>query len=152
MADEKAALLEQMERQRFLPITKETLSLYRSYQTLIDQHDPDELSQLLFYEGEYFFRTGDFNQSLSFLTRCLQAPKGASLHYLDVLSYNLIGLIYSYLGQEAIAISYLLLAKTISTDLKLARECTVCCTNLGLIYGHLEVYDTALDYLKQALS
>ncbi len=152
MADEKTSLLEQMERQRFLPITKETLSLYQSYQALIDQHDPDELSQLLFYEGEYFFRTGDLNQSLSFLTRCLQAPKSASLHYLDALSYNIIGLIYSYLGQETIAINYLLLAKTISTDLKLARECTVCCTNLGLIYGHLEVYDTALDYFEQALS
>lgn len=152
MTNEKTALIEQMEKQRFLPITKETLSLYQSYSALIDQHDPDELSQLLFYEGEYFFRVGDLNQSLSFLTRCLQAPKSSSLYYLDALSYNIIGLIYSYLGQETIAIDYLLQAKTLSTDLKLARECTVCYANLGLIYAQLEVYDTALDYFGQALS
>lgn len=151
ITNEKTALIEQMEKQRFLPITKETLSLYQSYGALIDQHDPDELSLLLFYEGEYFFRLGDLNQALSFLTRCLQAPKSTSLYYLDALSYNIIGLIYSYLGQETIAINYLFQAKTLSTDLKLTRECAVCCTNLGLIYGQLEVYDTALDYFNQAL-
>lgn len=152
MTNEKTALIEQMEKQRFLPITQETLSLYQSYGALIDQHDPDELSYLLFYEGEYFFRLGDLNQSLSFLTRCLQAPKNASLYHLDALSYNIIGLIYGYLGQETIAIDYMLQAKTISTDLQLPRECAVCCTNLCLLYAQLEVYDTALSYFTEALS
>lgn len=152
MTNEKTALIEQMQKQRFLPITKETLSLYQSYAALIDQHDPDELSLLLFYEGEYFYRLGDINQSLSFLTRCLQAPKNAALYYLDALSYNLIGLIYNNLGQETIAIDYLLQAKAISTDLKLTHESAICCTNLGLVYGQMGVYDIAQDYLAQALS
>lgn len=152
MTNEKTALIEQMKKQRFLPITKETPSLYHSYRALIDQHDPDELSQLLFYEGEYFFRLGDLNQSLGFLTRCLQAPKSTSLRYLDALSCNIISLIYNFLGQETIAISYLLQAKAVSIDLKLMHECAVCCANLGLIYAQLDVCDTALNYLEQSLS
>lgn len=152
MTNEKTVLIKQMENQRFLPITDETLHLYRSYSALIDQHDPDELSYLLFYEGEYFFRMGDLKHALSHLTRCLQAPKSSNLRYLDALSYNIIGLIYSYLGQESISISYLRQAMTLSADLRLEREYAVSCANLGLIYGQLNLYDTALNYFDQALS
>lgn len=150
MTNEKTAFIQKMEKQRFSPITGDTLPLYQAYRALIDPHDPDELSYLLFYEGEYFFRTGSFNRSLSHLTRCLQAPKSASLKYLDALSYNIIGLIHSYLGQESIAVGYLLQAKAASSELHLAWESAVCCANLGLIYGQLEVYDTALSYYNQA--
>lgn len=152
MTNEKAVLIKQMENQRFLPITDETLRLYQSYSALIDQHDPDELSYLLFYEGEYFFRLGDLKRSLSYLTRCLQAPKCSGLQYLDALSYNIIGLIYGYLGQESISISYLHQALTLSDDLHLDWECAVSCANLGLTYGLLDLYDTALTYFNQALS
>lgn len=152
MTNEKTVLIKQMENQRFLPITDETLRLYQSYSALIDQHDPDELSYLLFYEGEYFFRLGDLKHSLSHLTRCLQAPKSSDLQYLDALSCNIIGLIYSYLEQESVSISYLRQAIALSADLHLERQCAVSCANLGLIYGQLDLYDTALGYYDQALS
>ena len=152
MTKEKTALIEKMEKQRFLPITEETLSLYQSYNEMIDRHDPDELSYLLFYEGEYFFRLGDFEQSLNHLTRCLQAPKSEELRYLDAYSYISIGLIYCHLNQETIAINYLLQAKALSEKLGCKRQYIVCCINLGLIYSRLEVYDTALNYYDEALS
>lgn len=152
MTNEKLTLIQQMEEQRFKPVTQETLSLYHAYGAIIDQHNPDDLSHLFFYQGEYFFRIGDLNQSLSFLARCLQAPKSPSLRHLDALSYNIIGLIYSYLGQETIAIDYLIQAKNISLELNLPRECAVCYANLGLIYGQLEAYENALAHFEQALS
>lgn len=150
MTKEKTELIQKMEEHRFLPITQETLSLYRVYDSLIDHHDPDELSYLHFYEGEYFFRIGDFRHALNFLTRCIHAPKSTDLKYLDASSYNLIGLIYNYLGQENIAITYLLLAKSISNELQSAWGAAVACTNLGQIYAQLEIYDTALSYYNQA--
>lgn len=150
MTNEKTAFIQQMERQRFLPITEETHRLYETYAAHMDPHDPDELSYLLFYEGEYFFRIGDFDQSLNHLARCLQAPKNSSLKYLDARSYNIIGLIYGYLGQESIAINYLLQGKSVSNELHMAWEAAVCCANLGLIYSQLESYDTALSYYNQA--
>lgn len=152
MTNEKAVLIEQMEDQRFLPITDETLHLYQAYSALIDQHDSDELSYLLFYEGEYFFRIGDLKHSLNHLTRCLQAPKSSALQYLDALSYNILGLIYGYLGQESISISYLRQALSLSDALHLDRESAISCASLGRTYGHLDLYDTALSYFDQALS
>ena len=98
MTNEKTLLVQKMEKQRFLPISEETLSLYESYSACIDKQDPDELSYHLFYQGEYFFRVGFFDRALNFLNRCLQAPKSSALHFLDVRSYNIIGLIYSYLS------------------------------------------------------
>lgn len=151
MTNEKTAFIQQMEKQRFLPITGDTQRLYDSFREQIDGHDPDELSYLLFYEGEFYYRTGDFNQSLNYLNRCLQSPKKAFLKYLDARSYNIIGLIYSYLGQENIAISYLIFSKTLCDELQLGHESTICSINLAGIYGQLEVFDTALDHYAQAL-
>lgn len=150
--NEKSALIEQMEKQRFLPITEETPHLYQKYSSVIDQHNPDELSRLLFYEGESRFRAGYFNEALNRLSRCLQAPKSDELKVLDALSYNIIGLIYSYLGQESIAINDLLHCKSLSSDLGFYRELAVSCINLGLIYSQLEDYDTAMSYYNLALS
>lgn len=152
MTNEKTVLIQKMEKQRFLPISEETLSLYETYRSCIDQYDPDELSYHLFYQGEYFFRVGNFNQALNFLNRCLQAPKSNALHYLDVRSYNIIGLIYGYLAQESIAINYLNLAKSMSQTLSLDRETAACCINLGHIYSQLDIRDTALSYFKEALT
>lgn len=152
MINEKAACMEQIKEQRFLPITKDTFRLYQNYRSLMNPHDPDELSYLLFYEGEYYFRIGSLHQALEHLIRCLQAPKSQALKYLDARSYNVIGLIYSYLEQESIAISYLLQGKAISDEFHLERESAVCSANLGLIYGQLKVYDTALSCYEQALA
>lgn len=150
MSNTKTDLIQKMEQQRFLPISKETISLYRVYESMIDLHDPDELSYLHFYKGEYFFRIGDLRQSLKLLTRCVHAPKSASLKYLDALAYNIIGLIYNYLGQENIAITFLLLAKSLAGELHLAREAAVCCANLGQIYSQIDSYEIALSYYNQA--
>lgn len=151
MIEDKTILLEKMNKQRFLPITEDTFTLYQEYSSAIDPHDPDELSYLLFYEGEYYYRIGDFNKALGYLTRCLQAPKKSALKYLEALSYNIIGLIYSYLGQETIAINNLLQCKALCEDLQNERILAICNINLGLIYNQLENYDIALNYYDYAL-
>lgn len=152
MTDEKTALLAQMKKQRSLPLSDETHFLYESYAACIDSHNPDELSCLLFFEGEYFFRIGDFNTALHHLFRCIQAPKSASLKYLDALSCNIIGHIYGYLGQETIALNHLLQAKSISDELHRPLEAATCCASLGCIYQQLDLYETALNYYEEALS
>lgn len=152
ITSEKSALLEQMKKQRFLPITEETFRLYESYAAAIDSRDPDEISQLLYYKGEHFYRIGNLKKSLDYLARCLQAPKSRELRYLDALAYNIIGLIYSFLGQESIAINNLLECQAISSSLHLDRESAVCCVNLGLIYSQLSDYPTALTYYDHALT
>lgn len=151
MTDEKLTLMEQIRKQRFLPITDNTYSLYGQFRALMDSHNPDELSFLLFHEGEYYFRVGNFDSALNHLTRCLSGPKQDSFRYLDALSYNIIGLIYSFLGLYHISLNYLLQFKSICSELHLTRENAICHANLSLIYGKLEAYDVALDHLDRAL-
>lgn len=150
MTNDKTALLEQMKKQRLLPITEKTFQIFKSYSSAIDSHDPDELSHLLFYEGDVYFRLGEFRKALSRLTRCLQAPKSRELKYLDAQSYNTLGQLYSYLGQETIAINYWLQCRFLCEDLHLDMELAICCLHLGLHYDQLENYDTALKYYDLA--
>lgn len=151
MTNDKFALMEQIQKQRFLPITDRTDSLYEQYYTLIDAHNPDELSFLLFHRGEYYFRIGNFELALNHLTRCLSAPKQDSFRYLDALSYNIIGLIYSLLELHHISLSYLLRYKSICSELQIARETAICNANLSLIYSELDSYDIAVELLDKAI-
>ncbi|MFR4352362.1 MAG: GGDEF domain-containing protein [Roseburia sp.] len=152
MTEETADLISQMEKQRFLPISEDTPRLYQVFARHIDQNNPDELSLLLFFQGEYFFRIGDFTRALKHLSRCIQAPKSASLKHIEALSYNVMGSIYALLGQESIAVSHLLQAKSMSVELALSSEAAISCANLGLFYQQLKIFDTALTYYEQALS
>lgn len=151
MTDEKTALLKQMEQQRSLPITRETSKLYDTYHAIIDVHNPDELSCFLFYKGEYFFRTGNFIEALNYLSRCLQAPKHDAYIRFDVLSYNIIGLIHTYLRQEVIAINNLMRGKALSSKARMAREFSICCGNIGNLYSYLADFDNAIQYYNLAV-
>ena len=152
MTNEKLTLMEQIRKQRFLPITNETPTLYERFNCLVDTHNPDELSFLRFHEGEYYFRIGDFDQSLEHLTRCLSAPKSGEYRYLNALSYNIIGLIYGLLDMQHVSLNYLLLFRSMCQELQLTREAAICYINLSLIYGELDAYDIALTNLDTALS
>lgn len=150
-ANQKVALLERIKQQRFLPITEQTPLIYQQYSQLIDSRNTNEVAELLFYEGEYFFRIGDLTQALRYFSRCLQAPKKDSFGYLDALSYNLVGMVYMHLGQEAIAQNDFLRCRSISKEQGLSHEYSVSCVNLGTLYQELENYDDALACYDLAL-
>lgn len=151
ISDNKNILLQQIKEQRFLPITEETPQIYQRYYDLIDSQNPDELADILFYQGEYFFRIGDLDHALGNLSRCLQAPKKDAFSYLDALAYNLVGLIYVHLGQESIALNDFLKCRAISEEKGLFHELSACCVNLGSLYRELEDYDHALANYELAL-
>lgn len=151
MTANKKDLLEQMEQQRTLPITEETFSLYQAYQDLIDPRNPNELCLLFFYQGECYYRLGNFKKSLRFLTRCLKAPKKESFKHLDALSYRIMGMINCYLGSETIALSYIQQCRSVSEELHLKKELISSYIDQGFIYYFLlEDYDNSLDSLNTA--
>lgn len=151
MEHEKELLIEQMKRQRFSPITGETAALYQKYNSIIDPHDPDEISQLLFYEGEYYFRIGNLNKAQQCLSRCISAPKNSSLRYLDALSHHLMGLLYMYLDQESVAYTNLMKSIRINRECKLSLELAVSYISLGRLYSGLGDHEKSIDYGKKAL-
>ena len=54
----KEKLLEQIEQSRFQPLNQRSYDLCQDYMNSINSHDPTDLSGLLFYEGEYYFKSG----------------------------------------------------------------------------------------------
>ena len=151
MTNEKELLLRQLEEQRFLPVTKVTEALYKKYALLVDFSDPDDISRLLFYEGEYYYRSGNITKALRSLSRCIQAPKSADLKRLEAKAHNLTGLIYYYLGQEALAKSNFLDYLKMAQDHHFTSDVSIAYTNLGLLHASLEDYETALDYETKSL-
>ncbi len=149
---DKETLIEELKRQRFLPITENTYQLYKDFAEVVDSHNPEELSQLLFYEGEYFFRTGSFHEAISCLTRCIKAPKQRDFKILDALSYNILGLTFRFLEQDAAAISNYRMCRSISERCGFEAELVSSCINLGALHASLENYDAALEHFDLALS
>lgn len=152
MTTKKEDLLKQMDAQRFAPITAKTYQLYETYSSLIDIHNPNDLAYLLFYKGEYFFRVGNFNDALSSLSRCLQAPKDAEHKQLDALSYSIMGLIYSYLGQENIALHHFRQSQELCMEYHFEQYLCVCYANIALLYFQLQDYKTSLHYFQTAIT
>ena len=118
----------------------------------VDPHNPDEISQQLFYKGEHYFHNGDFNKALQHLLRCISAPKSASFRYLDAQALNLTGLIYIHLGQEAIAHYNLIKSANICQELGLSAELAFSYINLGYLYSSVGNYEKAMEYEKKAFS
>lgn len=147
---EKDLLLEQMKQQRVLPITEASFTLYQNYRSCIDTHNADDWAYYLFYLGECYFRIGNFRKALGLLTRCLNVSKSRDLEYLDVFSYHIIGLINAYLGNETIAIHYMLQCRTMSEELHLRNELISSYINQGIVYYELGDYENALNYLNTA--
>lgn len=148
----KETLIEEMKRQRFLPITENTFQLYKDFAAIVDSRNPEELAQLLFYEGEYFFRIGSFDDATNCLTRCINAPKQKAFKRLEALSYNILGMISHFLGLEAVAINCYYMCRSISEAYGFTNELMISCINLGSSHTMLENYDTALAFFDEALS
>lgn len=148
--NEKEALLARMREQSTLPITDHSDAVFKQYRDLIDPCNSDDLSQLLYYEGIYYFRIGNFSQALNALAHCLHAPKNSSLQYLDASAHNVIGLIHSYLSQEVIARDEFMASIRICQKNKLYEELAIAYSNLGFLYSSLGSYKEALRYCKEA--
>ncbi len=148
----KEKLLEQIEQSRFQPLNQGSYDLCQDYMNSIDSHDPTDLSRLLFYEGEYYFKSGGFSTALNHLSRFLQSPGLGSLGQLEALSYLISGRIYGFLGQEPLAVNYFLQCQSISAAADIRHEYISSSLALCCSYQDLEDYTTALHYCELARS
>lgn len=147
---EKDTLLKQIIAQRTLPITEASFTLYQNYRDCIDARNHNDMASYFFYTGECYFRIGNFEKSMGFLTRCLKLSKDTEHQYLDVLCYHIMGLINSCLENESIALNYILQCRTISEELHLRYELIASYVNEGIIYYDLGDFETALQCFNSA--
>lgn len=148
----KEILLEQIEQSRFQPLNQGSYDLCQNYMNSIDSHDLADLSRLLFYEGEFLFKSGDFSAALNHLSRFLQSPGLHSLGPLESLACLISGRIYGFLGQEPLAVNYFLQCQSISAAAEIRHEYISSSLALCCAYQNLEDYTNALHYCELAHS
>ena len=117
----------------------------------IETTNTDELVDLLYREGEGYYRKGQFQSALDALLRCLRAPKEANGKAYDARCYYQLGVIYGCLEQETLSKENLLKALKLCTELDIKKEAILCYMSLGFLHEKLKDYEQALGYMSKTL-
>ena len=115
----------------------------------IETTSTDELVDLLYREGEEYYKLGQFQKSLDALLRCIRAPKDGNVREYDAKSYYLLGVIYGCLEQEPLSKENLLKSLSLCEELSLQKEMILCYMSLGFLYEKLRDYEQALAYMEK---
>ena len=117
----------------------------------IETTNTDELVDLLYREGEEYYRQGQFQNALDALLRCIKAPKNAEGKTYDAKCYYRLGVIYGCLEQETLSKENLLKALKLCSELGIKKETILCYMSLGFLHEKLKDYEQALDYMSKTL-
>lgn len=117
----------------------------------IDLTKMDETAKQLFMESETYYYKGLFLKALDTLMRCIRAPKSETYRILNVKSCNMLGLIYSCVGQETLSKENLIKALALGREYGETESMIQSYMNLGFLHQKLGDLETALEYEKQAL-
>ncbi len=126
----------------------EMLDTYDRY--LENSHTSDELAEAAFLRGEAAFRMGRYHDTVNALTRCLGIETTPEFSYLEADAYNMLGMLFSFVGYEAVALdSYLSGIESAKRNRNLQEQVSAL-LNTGLLYQGLKDYRKAMTYFKKA--
>lgn len=111
----------------------------------------EEMANGLYFAGEACFRRGEFKEALELFLRCVKAPKHASSKLSEAKCYQLLGLIYGYLGQEMLSKENLLKSLNLSRENGYVKEITVSYMSLAFLHAKFNDLKQALSYQEKAL-
>ncbi len=117
----------------------------------IDAGNTDEIASQFYQKGENYFKAGQFQKALDMLLQCVRTPKAPALIRLDVMSYNLLGVIYGYLGQEILSKENFLKALEIGRECGYQRNMILSYIDLGYLHEKLNDLEAALSYESEAM-
>lgn len=145
---------------RFTSIKSELFEYLKQYQELCKKDkDEDGLSCAYFYHGEVCFRLGKSEECIFFLNKSLFYPKKKENIYLEASAYNILGLTFTFMGNEVVAFEHYLQCLDVSEENGLFNQKAITYINMGWLYRDLndyahsmECYDLALQELKRSNS
>lgn len=105
----------------------------------------------LYKQGQKAYRTGKYQEALSFFNRSLRAGRSLNIPLLVSVNLNDIGSVYSRLGMYDQALSSHKEALKIRKKLRLSQAVATSLNNIGEVYRSLGRYDEALDYFHDSL-
>ncbi|MDE6903942.1 MAG: GGDEF domain-containing protein [Lachnospiraceae bacterium] len=150
MNQQKQKLMDAMVKIRFSPVEDSTFSIYEEYESLLEPDYTDDICTLCFYRGESYFRIGKFTEAITDLMKCIRENKNPRLLWFTACSYNILGLIYSFLGNEFLSMKNYQHCLSISKKEHLFHMITVSYLNIGGLYRDLNDDGKAMEFYKMA--
>ena len=109
-----------------------------------------EMAEAAFLRGEAAFRKGRYQDTVTELTRCLTMEKSNEYQYIEIESYNMLGMLFYFSGYETIALDHYLSAYETAKKCENTEGQVSSLLNIGLLYQGGKEYDKALLYYKEA--
>ena len=125
----------------------ELLDIYDNY--LESEHTEDELAEAAYFRGDVAFHLGRYDDTVKALTKCLAIEKTPDYAYLEADAYNMLGMLFSFIGYESIALDNYLNAIESAKRSHNIEEEVATLLNVGILYQGLGDYWKAMNYYKQ---
>lgn len=125
----------------------ELLDIYDNY--LESEHTENELAEAAFLRGDVAFHMGRYGDTVKALTKCLAIEKTPDYAYLEADAYNMLGMLFSFIGYESIALdNYMAAIESARRSHDVPEEVTSL-LNIGILYQGLGDYRKAMHYYKR---
>ncbi len=124
------------------------LDLYDRY--LEEEHTKDELAEAAYLRGDIAFHMGRYADTVKALSASLGIEKSPQFLYLEADAYNLLGMLFSFVGYEDVALENYLLAVESAKKGHNLEEQVSALLNAGLLYQGLTDYRKAMTYYRRA--
>lgn len=125
----------------------ELLDTYDMY--LEESHTSDELAEAAFLRGEAAFHMGRYHDTVKALTRSIAIEKTSDYIYLETDAYNMLGMLFSFVGYETVALdNYLCAVESAKRNRNIEGE-VLTLLNTGILYQGLADYRKAMIYYKK---
>ena len=137
---------------RFRPIDEGIFVLLDEFQELCERDGEEEdLALSYFLRGEACFRMGIYEGTVNSLNKCLVYHTGSKENVkLEMSAYNLLGLIFSFMGYEVLALENYFYSLDISIEHDMYAAQAVAYINIGWLYRDLGDYEKAMGYYELA--
>lgn len=149
---DREVLKRKIEDGRFVPVNNDFFVDCDAYEKLcMEDGDQEGMVSLSFYRGEAYYRMGRYEDAMQMLGNCLMYHSEDTAVTILINCYNVLGLIYSSMGYEFIALQNYLDGIDLAVQCEDYDRKIVIQVNMGWLYRDLGDYDKALHYYEQCL-
>ncbi len=149
----KNELRKKIEGYRYIKIEDELYGFIDEYIRICsEERDEDGLVAGHFYKGELFFRLGNYTAAIATIEICISYKNKKLNQEFQANAYNVLGLIYAFLGCEIIALEYYLKGMEIARENDIYKIQTVIFINMGWLYKEIDAYEKAMENYYHALA
>lgn len=147
----KQDVREKIVSRSYLDTGEDVWGLLDSYDRYLESSgDGNELSEAAYLRGEAAFHAGRYHETVKSLTKSIGIAKTSEYAYLETDAYNMLGMLFSFVGYEDVALANYLEALQSARKNRNVHGEVSALLNAGLLYQGLCDYRKAMSYYKRA--